>query len=65
MNSTLISCGKPRKVDVDIILPVYNEQAELASSVALLARQLGELHPADGRVSWHIVIADNANTDST
>lgn len=51
-----------KKQSVNIVLPVYNEQAELATSVATLVRFLNkELRD----LSWHVTIADNASTDDT
>jgi glycosyltransferase involved in cell wall biosynthesis len=46
---------------VDIVIPVYNEEAQLAASVATL-RDFLEVN-APWR--WRIVIADNASTDGT
>jgi glycosyltransferase involved in cell wall biosynthesis len=47
---------------VNIVLPVYNEEKELAQSVKTLIRfagaNLGDFH-------WRITIADNASTDNT
>jgi putative flippase GtrA len=48
-------------VDVEIVLPVYNEQRVLADSVGRLHRFLSAELP----FSWRIVIADNASTDAT
>jgi glycosyltransferase involved in cell wall biosynthesis len=48
-------------VDVEIVLPVYNEQRVLADSVGRLHRFLTAKLP----FSWRIVIADNASTDAT
>src|SRR4051812_43992745 len=47
--------------DVDIVVPVYNEEAGLESSVRRLHRFLGDGFP----FSWRIMIADNASTDAT
>src|SRR3954447_3741403 len=47
--------------DVDIVVPVYNEEAGLESSVRRLHRFLRDGFP----FSWRIVIADNASTDAT
>jgi glycosyltransferase involved in cell wall biosynthesis len=48
-------------LDVEIVIPVYNEERVLAATVyrlyAFLSRQL--------RFSWQITIADNASTDCT
>ena len=51
-----------RKPSVNVVLPVYNEEVELAGSVATLVRYLGK-NLTD--FSWHITIADNASTDGT
>lgn len=50
------------KPTVNIVLPVYNEEAELAASVSTLIRFLSK-ELTD--YSWHITIADNASTDGT
>jgi cellulose synthase/poly-beta-1,6-N-acetylglucosamine synthase-like glycosyltransferase len=46
---------------VDVIVPVYNEEADLAASVLRLESYLSESFPYD----YRIVIADNASTDGT
>lgn len=46
---------------VEIVVPVYNEQRGLAESVGRLHAFLGERFP----FSWRIVIVDNASTDAT
>ena len=46
---------------VDIVVPVYNEEAILESSICRLREHLIERVP----VPWRIVIADNASTDGT
>jgi glycosyltransferase involved in cell wall biosynthesis len=48
-------------VQVDIVVPVYNEQAGLERSVRRLHRFLDGEFP----FTWRIVIADNASTDAT
>jgi putative flippase GtrA len=48
-------------VDVDIVVPVYNEQAALEHSIRRLHGFLTESFP----VTWRIVVADNASTDGT
>jgi glycosyltransferase involved in cell wall biosynthesis len=50
--------GNPR---IDIVIPVYNEQAALERSVRRLHTFLSENMP----FAWRIVIADNASTDAT
>jgi putative flippase GtrA len=47
--------------DVEIVVPVYNEQAALAMSVERLHRYLTARFP----LTWLITVADNASTDNT
>jgi glycosyltransferase involved in cell wall biosynthesis len=47
---------------VDLVIPVYNEERELAQSVATL-RAWCEEHLATYR--WRIIVADNASKDTT
>src|SRR3954447_13783476 len=47
--------------DVDIVVPVYNEEAGLERSIRRLHRFLRDGFP----FSWRIVVADNASTDAT
>lgn len=47
---------------LDIVLPVYNEEHVLADSVGKLRAYLNE---RDFPYTWRIVIADNASTDGT
>lgn len=49
------------RVDVDIVVPVHNEQTALAPSVHRLHQFLQREFP----LSWRITIADNASTDDT
>ncbi len=51
-----------KKQTLNIVIPVYNEERELASSVHTLESYLRE-HMTD--FAWHITIADNASTDTT
>ncbi len=46
---------------IDIVIPVYNEQAALAGSI----RRLHAFLNAELPYAWRIVIADNASTDAT
>jgi glycosyltransferase involved in cell wall biosynthesis len=46
---------------VDIVIPVYNEEAQLEQSVLTLRRYLLQNFP----YSWQITIADNASRDQT
>ncbi|MEA2444183.1 MAG: hypothetical protein QOJ12_1475 [Thermoleophilales bacterium] len=47
--------------DIDIVVPVHNEEATLEQSVRRLHRFLSDGFP----FSWRIVIADNASADGT
>ena len=47
--------------DVEIVVPVYDEQAALEPSIRRLHRFLADGFP----FTWSIVIADNASTDAT
>jgi glycosyltransferase involved in cell wall biosynthesis len=51
----------PAPVRLDIVVPVYNEQAVLARSIRRLHDHLTDTMPFE----WRIVIADNASTDDT
>ena len=53
--------GFSRAVDVDIVVPVYNEEVDLERSVRSLHRYLQERFP----FSWAITIADNGSRDRT
>ncbi len=46
---------------VDVVIPVYNEEADLERSVDALRRFLRESFP----YRWRIVVADNASVDRT
>lgn len=48
-------------VRVDVVIPVLNEQAQLAASIGALRDWLSARSPH----RWRIVIADNASTDDT
>lgn len=57
--------GDPAPVDADIVIPVYNEETQLADSVSTLCSFL-DRHSRDlTPFSWNIVIADNASTDAS
>src|SRR4051794_11808749 len=53
--------GSAAAFRVDIVVPVYNEQAALAGSV----RRLHEFLTASLPYEWRIVVANNASTDHT
>ena len=63
--SSILACGKPREVDCDFVIPVFNEQAELGSSIMMLMDQLREVSLHAKSFTWQIVIADNASSDKT
>lgn len=50
---------------LDVVVPVYNEQAALAASVRRLHRYLRESFPPGAGLSARITVADNASTDDT
>jgi glycosyltransferase involved in cell wall biosynthesis len=50
-----------RSADLDIVIPVYNEQSALEASVRMLHGYLSRGFP----FSWQITIVDNASTDGT
>lgn len=49
------------QLDVEIVVPVFNEQDDLAPSIERLHAYLSEGFP----FTWRIVIADNASSDDT
>src|SRR3954467_12480504 len=49
------------RLDVEIVVPVYNEERTLEPSV----RRLHEFLASEFPLSWQIVIADNASSDGT
>lgn len=51
-----------KKPSLNIVIPVYNEEAELEQSVKTLSEYL---KTALSDFSWNITIADNASTDGT
>ena len=53
--------GAGATVDVEIVVPVYNEERVLEGSIRRLHRYLAEQFP----LSWRIVIADNGSVDRT
>lgn len=53
--------GATRAVDVDIVIPVYNEERDLNRSVRTLHGYLSERFP----FSWTITIVDNGSRDRT
>ncbi len=53
------ACDAP--ADLDIVIPVHNEQETLERSI----RRLYGFLTAEARFTWRIVIADNASTDET
>ena len=64
MTATPLSVGPSLEritAEVEIVVPVYNEEQSLAGSVHRLHRYLSEHFP----LTWLITVADNASTDST
>jgi glycosyltransferase involved in cell wall biosynthesis len=51
----------PARPQIDVVVPVHNEEAALAGSILRLHRFLSDGFP----FTWRIVIADNASTDAT
>ena len=57
--------GSPKSVDADIVIPIYNDEVQLADSVSTLCSFL-DRHSRDlAPFSWNIVIADNASTHAS
>ncbi|MCW3047495.1 MAG: glycosyltransferase [Solirubrobacterales bacterium] len=66
MSSAVLPARQPIRAGagaalVEVVVPVYNEQAVLAESI----RRLHDHLTAELPFSWRIVIADNASTDHT
>ncbi len=59
--SSMPHADSRQRVDVDVIVPVYNEQATLEDSIRRLHDFLSTTFP----FTWQIVVADNASTDGT
>jgi glycosyltransferase involved in cell wall biosynthesis len=53
--------GSARSTALEVVVPVYNEQASLAASIRVLHQYLGSAF----EVPWVITIADNASVDRT
>ena len=56
-----VHLAPPGELDVEIVVPVYNEERALATSIHRLHHFLDSRLP----FSWQITIADNASTDIT
>jgi glycosyltransferase involved in cell wall biosynthesis len=56
-----VAIAAEREPTVDIVIPVYNEERDLAPNVRRLDAYLGEQFPLPARIT----IADNASTDGT
>jgi putative flippase GtrA len=56
-----VRAAPPSELDVEIVIPVYNEERALAASIHRLHRFLESGLP----FSWQITIVDNASTDIT
>lgn len=64
-SASILTCGEPREVDCSFVVPVYNEEAELGSSIMILMDELRQLSLHARSFTWEIVIADNASSDKT
>jgi glycosyltransferase involved in cell wall biosynthesis len=53
--------AEPAAPQIEVVVPVYNEDAALAGSI----RRLHEFLATSMPFTWQIVIADNASTDAT
>jgi putative flippase GtrA len=53
--------ARPGAVTVEVVVPVYNEEADLEASIRRLHAYLTDRFP----ISWRITIADNASVDRT
>jgi glycosyltransferase involved in cell wall biosynthesis len=51
-----------KKYSVEVVIPIYNEEKELAESIRKLRSFLGKNL---SKYRWHITIADNASTDAS
>jgi putative flippase GtrA len=58
---SLEGSSRRRIVDVEIVIPVYNEEAGLEASIHRLHQYLSERFP----LTWVVTIADNASRDRT
>jgi putative flippase GtrA len=58
---SLVRLAPDVEIAVEIVVPVYNEQQDLASSIERLHSYLTGNFP----LSWLITVADNASTDDT
>lgn len=61
MSSGRSDAGRATSRSIDVVIPVYNEEVQLESSVRRLSAYLGEVLDTP----WSIAIADNASTDGT
>ena len=61
MDDTAAPAAPPQVLDVEIVIPVYNEERALAATV----RRLHDFLSRELPFSWQITIADNASTDRT
>src|SRR4051794_10331486 len=59
---TAVAAHAPaERIDVEIVIPVYNEERGLHASVERLHAYLSDEFP----FSWQITVADNASSDGT
>jgi putative flippase GtrA len=55
----------PNRLDLDIVVPCYNEQGTLAAHIRRLHAFLSSSSGPLAGLGWRITIADNASTDDT
>jgi putative flippase GtrA len=55
------TAGRHQAIDVEIVVPVYNEESDLAASILRLHHYLSTQFP----LTWMVTIADNASRDQT
>jgi glycosyltransferase involved in cell wall biosynthesis len=61
MHREASSARSQRQPQVDVVIPVYNEERVLASKI----QELHDYLSATMHIPWRIIIADNASTDQT
>ena len=61
LTRTSMRVSGPAVLDVEIVVPVYNEERALSASIL----QLHEFLSAHLPLAWQVTIADNASTDRT
>ena len=59
----VLFAGDTQELDADIVVPVYNEEVELGSSIMILVEQLKVLENLPEPISAQVVIADTVRKD--